>query len=1163
MAETHSTTVAEPAPQSPSHAPAAVQRQPELKAANPGTTQRVMNAIRSGSPSTPPGSFGKMIQSLPDAASQRSAFGQLQSSYGNSYVGQVIQRKCECGDKCEKCAGKDDAGEEEKKIQRKSEGSLVTLPVGVASAIRSSGGGSPLSSGTRSLMESRFGEDFGDVRTHTDSSAAEAAGALGAQAFTTGRDIYFGPGHSPSETPADQKLMAHELTHVVQQRNGAVAPGSAKPVLDTPGDVFEREADANAQAIGAGVPQQGMASASVPLFRRGDATGPQEIGLLRGDVEPLPQAMAGPLQRQKSDSSTEGLSSPISGPVSMAELPDETSLWTATFPVESLVRVPMLESTETLFAKMVAKPADAERLGQVIAAKEALDEYLADKLHLPVKIERREIHGSLWYAYSIYGEELVYSRTLDFPVESLDSVSFESLRVISQRTAARNFQVVKAALLEAAFPKIQAELDDPKSIAEDPEDYAYNEVQAQANLVKQLFDQLDLLMKELDPSNEWLRSKVGARHDEVRGIREQTIKAESVSFTYNYNKKEGLSKTGGEVYDEAIQEAEDQGGVLGFLNKWSGKGLKLIGDITTMGGLGLDAENAQAYRRGEISYSAFKKNRWLNLGRASLNALITALTAGEGSGLTLRLLGLKEGTLAAGVAAGAAEGGVGGFAQAFSSDVYAEIVAHVTDDPGVRAFHESTIGGPQAWLEATALGGALGGAIGGVSTFARRFMRDAPLDFATLREKPAASTEILAREETSINAHIIAADEVTGEVTLRIRDPITGELSLVDGNAYTGEATVTSMATGEVTGNVKGGVFEPGPTRAPLSPGEVVPPPEFGITPASEGKLISVVEDAGPGKVKPANPAEASVLEAGKGDAVPSLEQIDAELAIVESVEPRKIHWKEYVEEVELSNDHSWRRNTNGDWCRFSNGRICVPGSRRRVRRDMITSAEDIDQVIEPSRPVLGKPPRSVKTPNDQAAWELYSDYFSERVKSIRAEVEILGRTTKEAPRDWQSFRQIYTTNPNLLKALRGRLAQSETATIIDEITSGRVGQNVGISAVPVPGPGDVVYPDFLFKGERGYTSVSSKSRDFRNMSSAEIKKTVTADVDEALGNYYGLRFVRRRGLDVTGQLIEIDEVILNYDARLIPSADVQAEIFAYGKEHGGGGVDIGFFGFE
>ena len=80
------------------------------------------------------------------------------------------------------------------------------------------GGGRALPEPTRAFFESRFGYDFSQVRVHTDSQATETARAVNAQAFTLGQDIVFRGGHYAPHTGWGKRLLAHELTHIVQQR---------------------------------------------------------------------------------------------------------------------------------------------------------------------------------------------------------------------------------------------------------------------------------------------------------------------------------------------------------------------------------------------------------------------------------------------------------------------------------------------------------------------------------------------------------------------------------------------------------------------------------------------------------------------------------------------------------------------------------------------------------------------------------------------------------------------------------------------------------------------------------------------------------------------------------------------------------------------------------
>ena len=101
--------------------------------------------------------------------------------------------------------------------QVKSEGSTGEVGTDFTSRL---GNGMPLDAASRTFFESRFGQDFANVRIHTDARATESAHALGARAYTIGRDVVFGSREYAPHTHAGRTLLAHELTHVVQQRHG-------------------------------------------------------------------------------------------------------------------------------------------------------------------------------------------------------------------------------------------------------------------------------------------------------------------------------------------------------------------------------------------------------------------------------------------------------------------------------------------------------------------------------------------------------------------------------------------------------------------------------------------------------------------------------------------------------------------------------------------------------------------------------------------------------------------------------------------------------------------------------------------------------------------------------------------------------------------------------
>lgn len=128
---------------------------------------------------------------------------------------------------CSECAKE----EEEQHISKKSDGSGESVASESVSSRLSArkGGGNPLPESTRTSMESAFGADFSGVRIHTDSAAVQLSRDLRAQAFTHGSDVYFGAGKFSPGTKEGNTLLAHELTHTIQQ--GSAVRRKTDPAL--------------------------------------------------------------------------------------------------------------------------------------------------------------------------------------------------------------------------------------------------------------------------------------------------------------------------------------------------------------------------------------------------------------------------------------------------------------------------------------------------------------------------------------------------------------------------------------------------------------------------------------------------------------------------------------------------------------------------------------------------------------------------------------------------------------------------------------------------------------------------------------------------------------------------------------------------------------------
>lgn len=157
-----------------------------------------------------------------------------------------LQRKCVCESPCAARQEYDHCKQKSLALQGYSIDRYNgrKIPSIVDEVLRSSG--QPLNVDIRAFFEPRFGHDFGKVRVHAGARAAQSAAAVGAHAYAVGPDIVFGAGQYAPETDTGKRLLAHELTHVVQQ---AEEYRSSLPIaISDPGETSELEAAAIARA---------------------------------------------------------------------------------------------------------------------------------------------------------------------------------------------------------------------------------------------------------------------------------------------------------------------------------------------------------------------------------------------------------------------------------------------------------------------------------------------------------------------------------------------------------------------------------------------------------------------------------------------------------------------------------------------------------------------------------------------------------------------------------------------------------------------------------------------------------------------------------------------------------------------------------------------------
>lgn len=180
--------------------------------------------------------------------------------------------------KCEKCEG-EERRKKGDKIQRKADDGPLLAPAHIGEQIQmSKGTGQSLSDSTQEDLGGKMNADFSDVKIHTDTQSHEMNQELGAKAFTYGNDIYFNKGEYNPETQDGKLLLAHELTHTIQQKGGGSTIGKVQK--QNHGDGDEDRSVLSLETPWSGV----ITGASLVGFHKEPGTGNNiEPGLKEGD----------------------------------------------------------------------------------------------------------------------------------------------------------------------------------------------------------------------------------------------------------------------------------------------------------------------------------------------------------------------------------------------------------------------------------------------------------------------------------------------------------------------------------------------------------------------------------------------------------------------------------------------------------------------------------------------------------------------------------------------------------------------------------------------------------------------------------------------------------------------------------------------------------------
>ncbi|MFL6332162.1 MAG: DUF4157 domain-containing protein [Pyrinomonadaceae bacterium] len=179
-----------------------------------------------------------------------------------------------------------------------------------------------LDAGTRSQMESAFGESFGDVRVHTGGEAERMNDELGARAVTRGRDVYFDRGEYDPSTNEGRALLAHELAHVVQQGGDTSAKSAGS--VSRAGDRHEEEAERAAREVLSGGHATVLERSAAPAYQREERGGTKDKQAPSGiNLDHQPHGTLGGGVTYTYDRSTQRLT--LSGPQGMSVSPSRNA----------------------------------------------------------------------------------------------------------------------------------------------------------------------------------------------------------------------------------------------------------------------------------------------------------------------------------------------------------------------------------------------------------------------------------------------------------------------------------------------------------------------------------------------------------------------------------------------------------------------------------------------------------------------------------------------------------------------------------------------------------------------------------------------------------------------------------------------------------------------
>ncbi len=608
----------------------------------------------------------------------------------------------------------------------------------------------------------------------------------------------------------------------------------------------------------------------------------------------------------------------------------------------------MLAQFMPLLLEAARAQSDPAALVLAIARNEAARNYIERIPHGLVSVELVDHDGLMKNAPSALRFSVGVTPVKDLhgliPLINLDPLSprkFELEMMVCTHNAE---QLRDLALLQSQTEQgLKDALPVAVEMAMEPQKFALKEVVQLTTAVKDFRKRIHNLTDVLTGPNADQRPLLSAIEQQSAVLEMQADTAQTVALRFAHETEPDI--TGGEVYSEHEEEREndlsddwEEGGwgygksIFHGLDWGTTKIFHGIGTAVTGGYMHLEAKNATAYRRGDISYETYNSNVYWNMGKSLVVAAVTALTAGFGGESAVALFGLETGgtaTAAYATTYGMGAGFTGGFTGAVSSDTFSLLASHTSSDPGVQAMQRSDVVGPAGWLSSASMGGI----VGGVLPFATSRIPSGPPGVPTPSESLtpmgsevstlAQETNVLAPESSTLAPETSSLATETGVSTSEAGPTAPGTQEV----APLGEAEPGATPDANTPASASG-LVPAGGGQAPSSagtyetfPGEVlgdVAPEEMPAAPPGSGPFGSAMERPGVRIVSEKFPDTVFRFRTGPGNTGPDVEWIggkDPGFDIADFKPDSPSGYQKFMTQARLWGGHSWRGgqvNTGG-----------------------------------------------------------------------------------------------------------------------------------------------------------------------------------------------------------------------------------------------------------